>query len=144
MGVNRRALMRWLVFAMTAIVASMALASVGLAATKKKKASINVTVPSNAKVNQVYNIKVKGYSGRFNALSVYASKIKCPKNAASASATFTGGYTYPLTTKHKYKQNSNKFVASTSGKRTACVYLYDSSDPGGSQKHKFKSYSVSP
>ena len=144
MSVNGRALIRGLVCVAMALLVSMAMGGVGLAASKKKKASLKVTVPSNARVNQNYAIKVKGYSGRFNALSVYASKIKCPKNQADASSTFVNGYSYALTPKHKFKKNNNTFVASTSGKRTACVYLYDSSNPGGSQKHKFKPYNVSP
>ena len=121
MRVKRRALIRWLVCVAMAILVSMAMGGVGLAASKKKKASLKVTVPSNARVNQNYAIKVKGYSGRFNALSVYASKIKCPKNQADASSTFVNGYSYALTPKHKFKKNNNTFVASTSGKRTACA-----------------------
>src|SRR2546430_17653511 len=87
MRVKRRALIRWLVCVAMAVLVSMGMGGGGLAATKKKKASLNGTVPPNARANQNYAIKVKGYSCRFNAPSGYASKIKCPQKPAHTAST---------------------------------------------------------
>jgi len=125
-------------------VATLLLASLGpgLAEGAKKHATLSVHPPTNAKVGAPYNIGASGYSGKFNRLLIVGSKVKCPKNAQEAYQTFFGIHTQTVKKQHNFNR-TEPYSASTPGKRNACVYLFDKDHPGGKQKHKSKSYTVS-
>ena len=114
----------------------------GLAEGAARKATLSVHPPKHAKVGVQYTIKASGYSGKFDRIGIVGSKIKCPKNAVDAYATFGGFYVQTVKKHHSFKKK-DKFTASSAGKRYACVYLYDSADPAGKQKHKSKTFVVS-
>ncbi len=109
---------------------------------KGKTATLSVQAPSGAKVGTPYNIGASGYSGKFNRLLIVGSKVKCPKNAQQAYETFFGVNTQTVKKQHNFNR-TEPFTASTSGKRWACVYLFDKDHTGGKQKHKSKTFTVS-
>jgi hypothetical protein len=135
-----------LVGLLVASVGVVGLGVVGLAEGAAKKPSLKVNVPKQVKVGKSFKVKASGYSGKFNAVTIYARSAAagaCGATKAEEGAHRTG-YRADLATNQSFKK-SKAFVASSPQPALACVYLWEFAKPAATDQIRVsKSFTIVP
>lgn len=116
----------------------------GTAPGKGKKPALQITVPPSVTEGSTWSIQATGRSGKFNRIGFHA--FLGGSCAATEAGMEQAGSTGIQATvgKNKKFNKSQAFTASNPGTHHACVYLYQSSNPGGGQLTQGVAYTVTP
>ena len=116
----------------TVMPAALIAASTAVAAT----ASLSLTVPASVHAGRPITVTASGQAGKYNRVAPIGERGTCP---AQVPTTYNTKAVKPHNT---FNVKLRLSPPPANGAYHACVYLYNSANPHGSEIHKSKAFQV--
>jgi hypothetical protein len=105
-------------------------------------ASAHIIVPASVKSGRNFNVRVRGFAGSYDAISVHAFLGSACAPTEAGQSNLIGGGQYSAVGPNQPFHFVAHFTARNPGRHEVCAYLYGSDNSDGAQVHAQRGYHV--